>query len=94
MLTEILKDGVQEERQISIDLISMKEIIKYPSSGLPNPQTTKKPVHSMPKKNKLLGTSLPNSACSSPHGVQPSTKSKDHDQDLERASTKATSLSH
>ncbi|KAL7584102.1 hypothetical protein Lser_V15G45417 [Lactuca serriola] len=94
MSTEMVKDGVQKERHISIDPISMKEVIEHPSSGLPNPQTTKKQVHSMLKKNKFLSTSLPNSACSSPRGVQPSTKGKDHDQALERASTKATSLSH
>ncbi|XP_076946675.1 uncharacterized protein LOC143618291 [Bidens hawaiensis] len=68
----------EKEIQISVDPISMKEVTGYPSSGLPKPRT-------IPKKSKILSTSLPNSACSSPRGVIPKSKVKDRDQALEAA---------
>ncbi|XP_076887387.1 uncharacterized protein LOC143537523 [Bidens hawaiensis] len=68
----------EKEIQISVDPVSMKEVTGYPSSGLPKPRT-------IPKKNKFLSTSLPNSACSSPRVVIPKSKAKDRDQALEAA---------
>ncbi|KAK1439357.1 hypothetical protein QVD17_05173 [Tagetes erecta] len=63
-----------EEVQISVDPVSMKEVIDYPTCGLAKPQTANKPLHSLPKKNKFVSTSLPNSACSSPRGFIPKSK--------------------
>ncbi|KVI11071.1 uncharacterized protein LOC112506197 [Cynara cardunculus var. scolymus] len=89
MSNEMTNHTLQKERQISVDPISMKEIVEYPTLGLQKPWPANKPLNSIPKKNKFLSTSLPNSACSSPRGVVPKTKGvKDHDQELE------TSLPH
>ncbi|KAJ0804576.1 putative chloroplast enhancing stress tolerance protein [Helianthus annuus] len=73
----------EKEIQISVDPVSMKEVVEYPCFGSPKPQTTNEPLPSLPKKNKFLSTSLPNSACSSPRGVIPKSKLKDHDKALE-----------
>ncbi|KAI3700165.1 hypothetical protein L2E82_44785 [Cichorium intybus] len=94
MSTDMLNDTVQKERQISVDPVSMKEMVEYQSLGLPRPQYASKPKHWTTKKNKFLSTSLPNSACSSPRGVLPRIKGKDHDHPHEGASPKSTSLAH
>ncbi|KAD1748761.1 hypothetical protein E3N88_42353 [Mikania micrantha] len=76
-------DMTSEEIQISVDPVSMKEVIAYPSFGRTKPRTTNKPLPSLPKKNKFLSTSLPNSACSSPRGIIPKSKGKDISQALD-----------
>ncbi|KAI3763084.1 hypothetical protein L1987_53534 [Smallanthus sonchifolius] len=73
----------EKEIQILVDPVSMKEVTEYPSFGLLKPQTTNKPPPSLPKKNKFISTSLPNSASSSPRGVMPKSKVKDRDEALE-----------
>lgn len=90
MSTEMINE---KEIHISVDPVSMKEVVEYPSSRLPKPPTTNKPLPSAPKKNKFLSASLPSSACSSPRGVIPKTKVID-DQGLERGSPKSAALAH
>ncbi|KAI3813901.1 hypothetical protein L1987_18636 [Smallanthus sonchifolius] len=76
-------DIMNEEIRISVDPVSMKEVTEYPNFGLPKPRAANKPLPSVPKRNKFLSTSLPNSACSSPRGTIPKSKGKDIDQELE-----------
>ncbi|KAK9074927.1 hypothetical protein SSX86_003246 [Deinandra increscens subsp. villosa] len=79
----VMANMTNEEIQISVDPVSMKEVVGYPSFRLAKPRAANKPFSSLPKRDKFLSTSLPNSACSSPRGIIPKSKSKDIDQALD-----------
>nr|XP_043639275.1 uncharacterized protein LOC122610346 [Erigeron canadensis] len=85
----------EKEINISVDPISMKQVVvQNPTAGVPKPKTVNKSLSPLPKKNKFLSASLPNSACSSPRGLIPKTKGKGRDQALEKGSPNSPSLEY
>ncbi|XP_071704476.1 uncharacterized protein [Rutidosis leptorrhynchoides] len=90
MSTELANE---KERHISVDPISMKEVVEYSSSGAPKPKIVDRSLPSLPKKNKFLSASLPSSACSSPRSVINSkAKTIYQDEGHEKGSTHSASL--